>query len=245
MKKQSSQLPQNKLKELLGAAYIVCMLDPALDRKSLERIEVAARAYARRRIGSLGLQRRSVMDHDALGRLIFRWQRSPNYLDEEGQPVPLRARGPAPSLEALFRAGKIEKYFELGGLKHLQQSGLVRRTKNGQYVPRSEAMIVPTLTPEIVEVLAKTINRLLFTALQNTAIGDRKAIRLIERVTAVPNFPKKDLMAFKQFAMEQGGVLITTVNDWLETRRAKQRSSAMRKEPLTAGLHVFAFIEKD
>jgi hypothetical protein len=60
----------------------------------------------------------------------------------------------------------------------------------------------------------------------------------------VPNFPKKDVPAFKKFAQEQGGMAISTMNDWLETRRAEQSPSTLAKERLTAGLHIFAFLDK-
>jgi hypothetical protein len=175
--------------------------------------------------------------------LVFQWQRSPEYLDEEGNPIPLRIRGRAPSLEALFRKLKFQSYFPVG-VSHLQELGLVRKVRKGLFVPKTSEMIIQALTPEMVEVLAQTLNRLVATVLQNTSLEKPTELRLIERLTAVPNFPRKDVQAFKKFAQEQGGMVIATMNDWLETRRAEQPPSALAKEDLTAGLHVFAFLER-
>jgi len=77
-------------------------------------------------------------------------------------------------------------------------------------------------------------------------LKDKKSIRLIERVTLVPDLPSREVAEFKLFAREQGGALINTMNDWLERRRGedipRKTKSAGR---LTAGMHVFAFVENN
>jgi oligoribonuclease (3'-5' exoribonuclease) len=84
------------------------------------------------------------------------------------------------------------------------------------------------------------------TVLHNTSLKDRTSVRLVERVTAIPDLHRKQIAEFKLFAREQGGTLINTMNDWLESRRGenkpRQRSTT---DYFTAGLHVFAFIEKN
>ena len=92
----------------------------------------------------------------------------------------------------------------------------------------------------------KTINRVVATVLHNTSLKNKKAVRLIERVTVVPDLPRREVPAFKLFAREQGGALIDTLNDWLERRRGEQvRRRVGETGRLTAGLHVFAFIERN
>lgn len=243
MKKKGCRLPHKKLNDLLSAAYTVCLLDPTMDKKTLERLATAARARAQKQIEKFGLNRRRAIDYDALGRIVFQWQRLPEYLDKDGNPIPLRLRGRAPSLEALFRKQRIQSYFPVG-VSHLLESGLVRKTRNGLFVPKTCELIVPALTPEMVEILAQTLSRLVATVLQNTSLENPTDIRLIERLTAVPNFPRRDIQAFKKFAQEQGGMVVATMNDWLETRRAEQPPAALAKERFTAGLHIFAFLER-
>jgi hypothetical protein len=202
-----------------------------------------ARVRGHKRVNSLSRNRRRSVDFDALGLVIHRWERSASYLNEDGRTFPIPARGPTPSIEALFREIKRARYFDLG-LKHLEQLKRVRRTKGGKYLPLAATTIVPTLTPELFEVLAQTIQRLVGTVLNNTSLKGRKSVRLIERLTSVPDLPKKQVHAFKKFAREQGAALIGTMNEWLESNRGKRKSrSAAASDRVTAGLHVFGFID--
>src|SRR6185295_9597176 len=177
--------------------------------------------------------------------VIYLWQRSPKYLDNEGRPLPLPARGRNQSIEAIFRETGHAKYF-VSGIKHLRIVGRIRRSGTGCYSPCAEVSIVPKLSPEPVELLAQTINRVVATVLHNTSLKDKKAIRLIERVTVVPDLPQREVASFKRFAREQGGALIDTMNDWLERRRGAQiRRRVGDATRLTAGLHVFAFVDRN
>jgi hypothetical protein len=147
-------------------------------------------------------------------------------------------------VQALFRAEKKAKYFELG-LRQMREVGLVRRTKGGLYLPRSDAILLHTLTPEMVANLALSINRLVSTLLENTSTKRRSGTRLIERNALVPDLPKRSLEEFKAFSREQGAALVSTMNDWLESRRDSRgaKANGKAKKTVTAGIHVFAFSE--
>jgi hypothetical protein len=94
--------------------------------------------------------------------------------------------------------------------------------------------------------LGQTIKRLVSTVLQNTSEQNPKKIRFIERVTAIPDLPLNQVPAFKMFAREQGGALINTMNEWLESRRGKEKARKTgTSKNLVAGLHVFAFVERN
>ena len=240
-----SAAERKRMKKLLEAVFTVCALQSTIGDQELAEIVEQARIRGRRRVAALTRNRQSAVDFDALGLVAHRWQRSEMYLDDEGRPVPISARGAAPSVEALFREIKRTRYFELG-LKHLEKFRLVRKTKNGKYLHRDFATIVPTLTPELFEVLAQTINRLVATVLHNTSLRRPTSIRLIERVASVPDLPKQQVTAFKRFAREQGGALIGTLNEWLEGHRGKRKSRLSGAAGrLTAGLHVLAFVDKE
>jgi hypothetical protein len=229
-------------RELLTAVFTLCLLDESLTDQVLDELVLCARKGAEKRIRPLNPARKGSIDFDALGHVVYRWQRSPEYLDAKGNPLKIPARGRALSLEALFRDINRRDYFELG-LRHLKQLGRVRRTKSGLLYPCNEVTIVQQLRPELLELLVQTINRVVATVLHNTSLSDRNAIRLIERVTAVPDLPESELDEFKLFAREQGGVLINTMNDWLERRRGSAKARRKGSSNRTAGLHVFAFVE--
>lgn len=241
---KTKSIERKRLKKLFEAVFTVCALQSTIGEAELSRIVKQARSRGRRRVVALARNRQTAVDFDALGLVVHRWQRSAKYLDEHGQPLPIPARGAAPSIEALFREIRKARYLNLG-IKHLEQFRRVRRTKAGSFLPRDATTIVPTLTPELFEVLAQTIDRLVATVMYNTSLRRPTSIRLIERLTSVPDLPKQQLISFKKFAREQGAALIGTMNEWLESHRGKRKSrledTANRQ---TAGLHVFGFIEK-
>ncbi len=241
----SAKLEQKQIQDLLTAVFTLCSLDSSLTKPALDPLIAKARLAASKKVARLRPDRQVTVDLDVLGHVIYIWQRTPSYLDGEGQPISIPARGPAPSIQALFRAIKRASYFEQG-LKHLLQVRRISRQRNGRYLPCSEVSIVDRLTPEMVRLLSQTINRLVSTVLDNTAQRNPKALRLVERVTTVPDLPLKQVRAFKLFAREQGGALINTMNEWLESRRGNRRARVVgTSRNQTAGLHVFAFVERN
>jgi hypothetical protein len=246
MKSESMEgIDRKQIQDLLTAVFTLCSLDQTLTARTLDSLIEKGRRSASRKAGQLILDRRDVVDHDALGHVVYIWQRTPRYLGEDGRPIPIPARGPAPSVQALFREVKRTSYFERG-LAHLIRVKRIKQLPSKRYVPCSEVTIVKRLTPEMVTLLNQTIHWLVATVLHNTSLRGRKPLRLIERVATVPDLPSKQVRAFKIFAREQGGALLNTVNEWLESRRGPRKARASKgAQNLTAGLHVFAFAEKN
>ncbi len=240
-----ARLGQKRIKDLLTAVFTVCALDSNMNTVLMDEVVKSARTAARKRVAAFPPNRKVIVDVDVLGHVIYIWQRTPAYLDDEGEPMAIPARGPAPSIQALFREIRRERYFEQG-LRHLVRLRRVRKVARGKYVPRSEVTIIDELTPELVSLLNQTINRLVSTVLFNTSQRDPMSLRLVERVTCVPDLPVSQVKAFKIFSREQGGGLINTVNDWLEGHRGARKARSVRgSRRVTAGLHVFSFVEKN
>jgi hypothetical protein len=240
-----SQLKKKQVHDLLTAVFTLCSLDSSLTDPAMDGIITRSRAEAAKRISKLSPNRKVVVDLDVLGHVIYIWQRTATYLGNDGQPIAIPARGPAPSIQALFSVVKRDMYFEQG-FKHLLRLKRIRRVRTKRYVPCSEVTIIEGLTPEMVLQLVQTMNRMVATVLHNTSQRNTSALKLIERVTAVPDLPIKNIRAFKKFAREQGGTLIDTMNEWLESRRGSRKARAAKtSKHLTAGLHVFSFIEKN
>jgi hypothetical protein len=241
---ETRHLDKKQISDLLTAVFTVCSLDRSLDDPDLDRLIAASRRSAKRKVLKLRPDRKVLVDLDALGHVVYLWQRTPKYLTRDGNPKPIPARGPAPSIEALFRGVKRGGYFEQG-FKHLVRVGRIRAAGSGNYLPCSEVSIVDGLTPEMVKLLSLTINRLVSTVLFNTSQNGSKSLKFIERITMVPDLPKGQVRNFKLFAREQGGALIDTMNEWLESRRGNRVARVVGKAGhVTAGLHVFSFVER-
>ena len=238
-------LSTKSLQDLLTEAFTLCALNPDLSREAIDSLIARARATAARRRIRPARRKPPTVDYDVLGHVIYIWQRTPSYLDDSGKPLPIASRGPAPSIQGLFRDVQRDEYFERG-LRHLTRLKRIRRVSKGRYLPCSEVTIVNGLTPEFANLVRQTVSRLVSTVVQNTSRPSTDSLRLIERVTTVPDLPAKQVRAFKAFAREQGGALINTMNEWLESRRGTRKARAPSgARNFTAGLHVFAFIEKN
>jgi len=243
MKTADTPTTHKHLARLLSAVLTVCLMDGLLTKGALEKIVVQAKLQARRNAARLQFKHGVPVDLDVIGHVIYRWQRSPKYLDANGKPFPIPSHGPAPSVEALFKQLKVSNKFS-ASLPQLRKYKRVRVTKSGLYSPTSETTIMPALTPEVVVALTQTINRLVTTVLQNTSVRRKNVLRLIERSTWVPDLPSEKLPEFKQFVLEQAGGMLETVNDWLETRRGSAARTPKAPGRFEVGLHAFAFVEK-
>jgi hypothetical protein len=244
MSQRNGSNAQSNIERMLSAIFTMCLLNEGIDPLQLDELVRRSRAKANQRAHRLKPNRAKAIDLVLLGSVLHRWNRTPNYLDVDARPFPIKAAGPAPSIQALFRAERSRGAFE-EGVKQMTRLGLIRRNRVGLYRPRNDLILLHSLTPEMVANLALSINRLIETLLQNTATKRRTASRLIERNALVSDLPKRYLEEFKAFSREQGAALVSTMNDWLESRRRETTKSARKSRipTVSAGIHVFAFSE--
>jgi hypothetical protein len=246
MNQRIDSTSHGNIERMLSAIFTMCLLNEELDPTQLDELVRRSRAMATRRALRLRPKRTTAIDLVLLGSVLHRWNRHPKYLDADARPFPVRATGPTPSVQALFRAERGANAFAQG-FQTMKSAGLVKRTSSGLYLPRNDLILLHSLTPEMVANLALSINRLIETLLQNTASKRRTASRLIERNALVPDLPKRYLEEFKVFSREQGAALVSTLNDWLESRRKGKGVTNEKSTGATvsAGIHVFAFTESN
>ena len=244
MNSRANSNASGNIEKMLCAIFTMCLLNEEIDSHQLDELIRRSRAKATQRANRLKPNRSGEVDLVLLGSVLHRWNRNPKYLDGDARPLPLKATGPAPSVQALFRAEQRASAFP-HGIEQLKSSGLVKQSRNGLLLPRHDLILLHSLTPEMVANLALSINRLIETLLQNTATKRRTTSRLIERNALVPDLPRRHLEEFKAFSREQGAALVATMNDWLESRRKARRPSgkASASATVSAGIHVFAFSE--
>jgi hypothetical protein len=246
MSKRHHSVHHNDLKRMLSAVFTLCVLDNDLKERELDALIATSRAEAKKRIQFLAPRRAGSMDLVLLGSVLHRWNRSSEYLDDEARPFPIRAAGKAPSIEGLFQAENRSQYFKQG-MRDLLKAGLVRRIKRGLYLPRNDSILLHTLTPEMVANVALAMNRLVTTLLYNTTASRLSDERLIERNALVTDLPRRKVKEFVRFTRDQGAALISTINDWLELRRAGEKRMARksRRGTATVGVHLFAFCDRN
>jgi hypothetical protein len=168
------------------------------------------------------------------------WHRDRRYLNAKAAPKAVRLLGPAPSVEALIRvqrrrgeAARIAR--RLKGLRLVVPCG------KSLYKPTSDVAVISRHDPLILQHVAKALSTLLETVTQNLN-RSTTSTPLIERIAEVPDLPRKHIVAFQRFSRVQGWLLLRTINDWLESRRTRQRFRTGARSSVRAGVHVYAYV---
>src|SRR5258708_28315013 len=201
-----------------------------LCRSALEQAEARKRLTQRR--GSSGLLTAALV--------LDAWHRERRYMNSKAEPKAGALVGPAASVEALIRIQRGSRRVP-HVVRRLQALGLVVRCGRGLYKPTSDAAIVSEYDPVVLQHAARALSTLLETVGQNVN-GSRHLAPLIEPIAEVPDLPREHIGAFQRFTQNQGRTFLRTVNDWLESRRARRSRRAAAIGTVRAGIHTYAYI---
>jgi hypothetical protein len=170
--------------------------------------------------------------------LCRRWYFDKAYVDKTGKPRPLTWDGRKGTLLKLARRVIGEKGAQTV-IEELISRKLLRRTKEGAWIPKGQ--VVPPSGLDAAQVLrtATMVERLLRTIAYNSERNYRGDV-LLEVLAQVPRLPASHIPAFKKFAKAQGLSFAMSVDDWLESRNIP-RSKRHRKHTREAGVVAFAF----
>lgn len=176
------------------------------------------------------------------GAVLRAWHRDAAYIDEEARPRPLRLAGRSPSLSALARR-QDAKCDTTSLVRDMLTVGLVRKLRNGRFLPTAESATIGQLHPLAVEHVAKSVARLLETVRRNTDSA-LTCMPLIERYAHVPDLDSADAKDFAAFAQRQGAAYLEAIDDWLETRRIQSKAGRKRSSnsKVAAGVHLVAYL---
>jgi hypothetical protein len=169
------------------------------------------------------------------------WHRDHRYLNAKAEPRAVRLLGPAPSVEALIRT-ETRRGNAQDLAYRLESLRLVVSAGKGLYRPTSDIALISAHDPFVLQHVAKSLLMLLETVSQNLECK-ASSEPLIERFAEVPDLPREWVPAFQRFTKIHGWVLLRTVNDWLESRRAR-RTNRVRKESARVGIHVHAYVTR-
>ena len=214
------------------------LLTSGMDVKSIRRIvdcafaETGAQIPRRKRQRDLGLA--------IAGRVLDTWHRDRRYTDKNAEPKAIPLFGRAPSVEALVRSENLRSEGPQFA-RRLKSLGFLIRSGRNRYKPAARIAVVAGLNPLIQEYAARSSATLLGTIRHNVSKPAR-ARKLIERFAEVPDLPLDCEAAFRKFSHEQGWAMLKTVNDWLESRRTRKKSSG-GKRTVRAGMHLYAYVD--
>jgi hypothetical protein len=120
----------------------------------------------------------------------------------------------------------------------LKSQKLLRAAQGNRYLPTKSLAQIRTNGPELTGYVGQSVLQLLST-LQFNGLGGKRG-PLLERAAIVQDLPRQEVEKFRRYSSDQGAAFVSGANRWLESRRSK--SSTNRKNVVTAGVHVFAFV---
>jgi hypothetical protein len=213
------------------------MLGAGIDARDLEQTCIASlnRADARARSGSMdetgGLMTAALV--------LDAWHRDRRYLSTTGVPKAVPLLGAAPSVEAMVRAQRPRKSpAEIA--RRLKTLRLIVPSGKQRYKPSSDVAVISVQDPLVLQHTARALSALLETVGRNVHRTNGVS-PLIERHAEVPDLPRKHIEAFQKFTQVQGRTFLRTVNDWLESRRAKRSVHDGPTSTVRAGVHTYAY----
>jgi hypothetical protein len=179
----------------------------------------------------------------SIAALVFdAWHRKRTYIDLNAEPRAIRLLGKSPSVEALVRDTDAHDH-PSAVARELRACGLLVKSRGRRYKPADRTAFITGLDPAIQnQYIARASATLLRTIRHNVACA-RESLRLIERVAEVPDLPQRKAAEFRRFARAQGAEFLRTLNDWLESRRAR-RLSVRGARNVRAGIHIYAYVER-
>lgn len=172
--------------------------------------------------------------------VLHRWHHDRLFLDRNAVPRPLSPHSSRHSLLSLVRRenSQVDAMDVVTAMRRLK---LIRRHRDGRFSPTTRVATIQELDPVLAEHVCHSLGRLLLTVSNNTRNGTNGQ-RLIERSAQVHDLPRNKLGEFRDFANIQGETFVGSVNDWLESRRARNSASG-RSKVTHAGIHLFAFVD--
>ena len=187
---------------------------------------------------SAGAKLGKSLDLHRLGSVLRSWHRESQFLTRDGLPRSLNLDGKfgLRSLIGLhYERGKIEAVFS-----KLKQSGLIEERRGDRWAPTAKHARISELTHETLAHVSEGVARFIETVTQNAAASTKDDL-LFERSCKVTRLPRSDASAFREFARQQAFTFLIAIDDWLESRVARNKSR--RKENCTAGVFTFAYID--
>jgi len=202
-------------------------------------LQVAVRALRNAEAENSLLSPSKDVDLAFAGMILDAWHRNRRYVDSSAQPKAIPLTGKAPSVEALIRAERVAGD-PVALVQRLKSLKLIVRCGRSRYKPANRFAVVAEPNSLVQQHAVRSLSTLLKTIKDNLATPKISG-GLIERTAEVPDLPVEYIAEFRDFARSQGWALLSTLNDWLESRRARAKRKNTR-ETVGAGVHVFAYL---
>jgi hypothetical protein len=169
-------------------------------------------------------------------RVLSGWHLDADFLDQNGSPLELPARGPSPSFEVLLKryAGDIPA---TALIKELVRSGSVKRLGGGSYRALRRFYMPRATDDQAVERAGSVLADLVDTVEYNLSRTARQPSRFEGRAQSLHVDPRS-LPAFRAFLEREGQGFLERVDDWLSSHEMPPTSSSAASIRLGVGVYA-------
>jgi hypothetical protein len=232
--RRSADAPREDYAEVLASIFEFMLMSGSDKASILETVGSALEDAQKNHKGPRSRRQQGLV---TAALVLDAWHRNRRYLDAEATPKAIPLLGAAPSVEALVRAEQ-SSVDAAATARRLRSLRLVLRTGRNLYKPASRYAVISQLNPLVQQHVARSSSNLLRTIKNN--VSKHQDSPLIERFAEVPDLPLTCKTEFRQFTKAQGWAFLKTMNDWLESRRAR-RTPKKSSRSLRAGVHLYAY----
>lgn len=172
-------------------------------------------------------------------RVLSGWYQDPDFLDDEGQPLPLLVKGNGNSFSTLF-----ERY---GGdtprqtlVREMENAGSIRRDRQGRYLPLRRYHMPVAMDVGNLQFFGNNLHDHALTLARN--LGGNRRERRFEGFAADDRIHPDAAEAFRQFVDERGQEMLEEIDEWLSRHRADPADKSTI--PIRLGLGIYAIEEQ-
>lgn len=180
----------------------------------------------------------------AIGELLARWHQDPHYLDNLGNPLPLKIRGSKRSFENLARAA-VPKIGKGRLLSELKRVGAITIDGDQSIHVRMRSLPVYEDKRLAIEHTLTSLNSFIRTLRHNLDSDPSNADQLFHRIAWNADFDSKLIPALKIKVRRQGQNFLESFDNWM-MRKSKTNSSRSkhRRKPSQISIGVYMAVGK-
>jgi hypothetical protein len=168
-------------------------------------------------------------------RVLSGWHQDPEFVGDDGLPLPLAERGPAPSFESLFRRYGGDTPFQTV-LKELRNAGSVVVDAEGRLVANRRYHMPAPLSDENVRLFGANLFDHARTLAGNVA--GRDDAKRFEGYASDERIRAADAPAFRAFVNERGQRFLEEIDGWLHRHRAADNEPGAAPQRLGVGIYA-------
>ena len=174
--------------------------------------------------------------YNRAARVLTAWTRDPDFLDPNGEPLPLDPQEGATGFASLVRrhSGDVPAR---AVLDELLRVGAVRRRDDGRLDLVTRAYVPQTSAADKVEILGSDVADLINTIDHNIEHGDTDP--RFQRKVMYRNIPAAVLPEFKKLSSTQAQALLERLDKWFAAQRAPDPPDPLDPPRARVGMGIF------